>query len=80
MESLDAREIDRADVEATIAAPELRVPGLPPRTILMRRYTDHLLGQKMLLRVVVEESDTEVIVVTVYRTSRCERYLKGGRA
>jgi len=31
----------------------------------------------MLLRIVVEESDMETVVVTIYKTSQIERYIKG---
>ncbi len=43
----------------------------------MRRYFDQLLEQEMLLRAVTEETSAEIIVVTVYKTSRIDRYLKG---
>jgi hypothetical protein len=80
LESLKAREIDGGDVEAAIEAPDVRRPGQPPRTVLMRRYLDRVLGQEMLLRVIIEETDSEVVVVTAYRTSQFGRYLKGGGA
>lgn len=41
----------------------------------MRRYFDTLLQQEMLLRVVIEEAAEEMVVVTVYKTSRFDRYL-----
>ena len=31
----------------------------------------------MLLRVIVEETETERVVVTLYKTSQLEKYLKG---
>ncbi len=58
-----AREIDREEAEKTLA--------------LTRRYYDTLLQQEMLLRMIVEETATERIVVTVYKTSQIARYLKG---
>ena len=51
--------------------------GLPGgRTVRMRRYFDTLLGQEMLLRIVVEESDEKIVVVTAYKTSQIQRYLQ----
>jgi hypothetical protein len=41
----------------------------------MRRYYDRLLGQQMLLRVVVEEDGDNLVVVSVFRTSKVTRYL-----
>ena len=43
----------------------------------MRRYFDALLQQEMLLRIVVEETEDETVVVTLYKTSQIDRYLKG---
>ena len=43
----------------------------------MRRYFDRLLQQEMLLRIVLEETASERIVVTVYKTAQLSKYLKG---
>jgi hypothetical protein len=43
----------------------------------MRRYHDQELQQEMLLRVIVEDAIDEVIVITVYKTSQINRYLRG---
>ena len=39
------------------------MPGQPPRQIFMRRYLDEILEAEMLLRVVVEETNAEMVVV-----------------
>jgi len=69
------RDIDRAEVEQSIAAPELSVVYSPQRVVLMRQYFDDHLGRRMLLRVVIEETPAERVVVTVYKTSQIEKYL-----
>jgi len=71
------RDISRDEVELALAHPELVVPGYDSRQIYMRRYQDKTLGQEMLLRVIVEETENDRVVVSVYKTSRIERYLKG---
>ena len=43
----------------------------------MRRYFDQVLQQQMLLRVVVEDTADETVVITVYKTSQINRYLRG---
>jgi hypothetical protein len=40
----------------------------------MRRYFDDVLRVEMLLRVVVEETDEELTVVTLYKTSKFAKY------
>jgi len=77
IDNLADREIDRAAAEKTLANPEFMVPGQLPRLVLMRRYFDHVLQQEMLLRMVVEDTPIERIVITVYKTSQIAKYLKG---
>lgn len=79
MDNLTAREIDRLEADKTLVEPELVAPGYPPRQIFMRRYFDRVLQQEMLLCMVVEEEVSEIVVVTVYKTSRISRYRKAGR-
>jgi hypothetical protein len=69
------RDIDQAEVDQTIASPELSIADPPRRAVLMRRYVDARLGRQMLLRVVIEETPDERVVVTVYKTSRIAKYL-----
>ena len=71
------REIDTNEVEQTVENPEQVVEGSPPRKIYMRRYHDVVLNVTLLLRVVVEPAAEELVVVTVYKTSKIEKYLKG---
>jgi len=40
----------------------------------MRRYFDEILNTEMLLRVVVDETDLEMVVVTLYKTSKFRKY------
>ena len=71
------REVQENEVEGTIARRDSLVPGQWRRRIFMRRYFDAILETEMLLRVVVEETDTELTVVTLYKTSRFAKY-EGG--
>jgi hypothetical protein len=76
LKSLIDREIDRHEAELTITSPEFTEPDPPNREIRMRRYFDPILQQTLLLRVVVEEKPTDVVVITVYKTSQIARYLR----
>jgi hypothetical protein len=77
LRNLTDREIDRTEAEKTLAEPEGVAPGQPPRQVLMRRYYDRLLQQEMLLRIVVEDTASGRIVVTVYKTAQLSKYQKG---
>ena len=76
LKNLGDREIQRDEVDRTLAAPDLVAPGQPGRTVLMRRYFDQIVQQEMLLRVIVEQTAEETVIVTIYKTSRIERYMK----
>ncbi len=77
LENLADREIDRQAAEKTLMEPEFKVSGQLPRLVLMRRYFDQVLQQEMLLRMVVEDTAIERVVITVYKTSQVAKYLKG---
>ena len=72
------REVEATAVEQTLAQPDFVVPGQPPRRIFMRRYFDAVLQTDMLLRVVVEETAEEFVIVTLYKTSKFKKY-EGGQ-
>jgi hypothetical protein len=71
------REIDRTEAERALAEPEQIAPAQPPRHVLMRRYFDRLLQREMLLRIVIEDTASERVVVTLYKTAQLDKYLKG---
>ena len=77
LKNLEAREIDRHDVEKALDAPDRIIPARPPREVLVRRYKDAKLDREMALCVLVEETDVERIVITLYKTSQTKKYLEG---
>ena len=73
------REIDRADAELTLRQPDAVIPAPPKRQFYQRRYIDNTLNQPMLLRLLIEETDAEMAVVTLYKTSKLKKY-EGGQS
>lgn len=61
-------------LEVALRDPHQRVAGAHGRTIYHLRYTSFSAGHEMLLRVITEPSDDTLIVVSVYATSRVDRY------
>ena len=78
LEALAEREIDREEVERALSGPTPTLPGLGNRTVHMQKYHDRALDQEMLLCVVTEDHGGEVVIVTIYKTSKLEKYLRGG--
>lgn len=75
LDDLAARDISREEAERTMAEPDRVAEGRRrPRVIYQRRYHDALMGEEMLLRVVIEETELERVVVTLYKTSKLEKY------
>jgi hypothetical protein len=72
---LTLREIDKSDVELTIAEPDKTVEGRHGRRIYQKVIQDELLLKPMLCRVVVEELENTYSVITVYKTSNIKKYM-----
>ena len=77
LRAMEDRHIEISDVEKTLNAPDMVAIDPPLRAVFIRRYLASDFGRVMLLRVVVEETSTERVIITVYRTSQIDRYLKG---
>jgi hypothetical protein len=43
--------------------------------LVNRGYYDIVTGEKMLLRAVIEETESEIAVITLYNTSKLKKYL-----
>jgi hypothetical protein len=75
LKNLIDREIPREQAERALDHPERIGEGHGGRKIFMRRYFDERLSQQMLVRIVVEETDDERVVTTVYITSKIGKYM-----
>jgi hypothetical protein len=78
LDNLHVRKIDPAEVLRTVEAPDAVVPGrTADRSVSRRRHHDPRKGKTMLLLAVVEDAPDARVIVTVYHTSRPQRYLRG---
>ncbi len=59
IQNLHDREIPLEEVERTLQQPERVSPGYDGCEVYMCRYKDTVLDQEMLLRVIVEETESE---------------------
>jgi hypothetical protein len=66
------RQIPPEWIESTMAQPEQVVPGLNGRKVFQSRIVAD--GKTYLVRLVVEDWHQPPIIVTVYRTSKVEKY------
>ncbi len=72
---LTLREIDKSDVELTIAEPDKTIEGRLGRRIYQKVIHDRILLKPMLYRVVVEVLENAYSVITVYKTSNIKKYM-----
>jgi uncharacterized protein YuzE len=77
LQEMARRGILRQVVVDILAQPEQVVPGRDNRTIYQSRW-DSEEGKTYLVRVVVDEQIDPPVVITVYRTSKVQKYLEGG--
>jgi hypothetical protein len=71
---MERRQIAEEAVRQVALVPEQVVPSGKGRTICQSRIVDHSSGKTMLLRVVTEERQGQLFVVTAYRTSKVSKY------
>lgn len=72
---LSLRQIPRATVAAVLRQPQQIVPERPPRKAYQSKV-DFGDGRTFLLRVIVDDTVEPAIVVTLYRTSKINKYWK----
>jgi hypothetical protein len=77
LKNLADREIPSEEAQQTLSEPEAVVAARSPRSFLMRRYFDARFQQQMLVQALVEETSEERVVITVYITSKIDKYMKG---
>ena len=68
------RGIDLTLVLSTVEHPQQKIPSKKKRLVLQSRYYDKMADKEMLLRVIVESAASELKVVSVYRTSKIDKY------
>ena len=71
------RGIDLELVLSTIEHPQQKVPSKKNRLVLQSKYHDKIADKEVLLRVIVESVGSTLKVVSVYRTSKIDKYWIG---
>jgi len=80
LEALAEREIERAEAERTVSEPLAVQPARRGRKLYVRGYHDGSLDRDMALCVVIEETEEETVVVTCYKSSKLEKFLRRGES
>lgn len=71
---MSRRRIPEEMVLATATAPHQVLPSTKGRKVYQSRITEATTRRQFLLRLVVEEKDDMILVVTAYKTSKLDKY------
>ncbi len=74
---MNRRKIRREDIENLVKNPQQKLAGKKNRIIIQGRYLDKDQNNEMLLRIIGEEFEGSFYVITTYKTSKIDKYLKG---
>ncbi len=74
--SLAKRFIEKKTVENAVNTPDNISESYENRKVYSKKYFDAELSKEMLLRIIIDEYSTELVVITVYKTSQFDRYSK----
>ena len=74
MFQMQRRKIRKEDVEFLIKSSCQKIRSKEGKTIFQNKYFDKILKKEMLLRVIGEERGEGFVVITVYKTSKIEKY------
>ena len=73
------RNISEKLIKSVVESPKQKLPSKKGRVIVQNRYFDKSEEKEMLLRVIGKEASEEFRVITVYKTSKIDKYWgKGG--
>ena len=68
------RGIEKGSVKEVVERPQQQIPSRNNKIILQSKYLDSLQNKEMLLRVIGRRTREEFFIITVYKTSRIEKY------
>ena len=68
------RRIERELVEEVVGNPHQEIPSRKNKIILQSRYLNNFENKEMLLRVIGRRTGKEFLVITVYSTSKIDKY------
>lgn len=72
------RNIPEELIKSVVEVPQQKLSSKKGRVIVQKKYYDETEGKEMILRVVGIESVDEFRVITVYKTSKIDKYWKEG--
>lgn len=75
---MDRRAITKEAVADVITNPAIVLGSKHGRVVMQGKYYDNVLGKEMVLRVIGVDEQSLFKVITVYKTSKFEKYWKEG--
>ena len=72
------RNIPEELIKSAVETPQQKLSSRKGRVIVQNKYFDEVENKEMILRIVGTESAGEFKVITVYKTSKIDKYWKKG--
>lgn len=76
---MERRQIPESLVREVILSPQQILLTRKGRKVYQSKFIDQIQDKEMLLRVIIIESSNDLRVITVYKTSKVEKYWQKGR-
>ena len=70
------RHIDLELILSTARNPQQKIPGKKNRIIYQSKYYDKINEREMLLRVIAKQTPDELKIISVYKTTKLNKYWK----
>ncbi len=71
---MQRRQIDKQSVANMVKNPQQKILSKKERVIVQEKYVDYDENKEMLLRIIGKEKEGVFYVITVYKTSKIEKY------
>ncbi len=73
---IELRKIKKEEINRVIHKPMQKIPARKNRIIMQGIYYDTIEQKEMLIRIIGEEMKNAFHIITVYKTSKIEKYWK----
>jgi len=70
------RGITRKEILSVVNNYQQKIHYREDKIIFQSKYKDKNIGKDMLLRVITKETEKEIVIITVYKTSKLKKYLR----
>ncbi len=72
----ERRGITKEEIFSVVNNYQQKIHYKEDKIIFQSKYYDKNIGKDMLLRIIAKETEKEIVIITVYKTSKVKKYLR----